>query len=212
MTVRFILASASPARLRTLRDAGVEPEVMISGIDEAAVSDDSPAELARVLAELKARAVAQAVGQRPALVLGCDSLLEIDGQALGKPDSVADAESRWRRMRGRAGVLHTGHCLMDTGSARGASATASTVVHFADVSDEEIAAYCTTGEPTQVAGAFTIDGLGGWFVDAVEGDYHNVVGLSLPLLRQMLTGLGYRIVDLGYPGPQAARPSGRCLP
>ena len=102
-------------------------------------------------------------------------------------------------MRGRTGVLHTGHCLLDTAHARGASTTVSTLVHFADVTDDEIDAYCATGEPTQVAGAFTIDGLGGWFVDAVEGDHHNVVGLSLPALRQMLRGLGYGVADLGYP-------------
>ena len=204
-TVRFVLASASPARLRTLRDAGIEPEVMVSGVDEDGVTADTPAELARALAELKAEAVTRTLGDAPALVLGCDSLLELGGQALGKPGSAAEAATRWLRMRGQVGVLHTGHCLLDNGRAVGASTTVSTLVHFADVSDEEIDAYCATGEPTQVAGAFTIDGLGGWFVDAVEGDHHNVVGLSLPVLRQMLGGLGYRVTDLGYPTAQAVQ-------
>jgi len=204
-TVRFVLASASPARLRTLRDAGVEPEVIVSGVDEDGVTADTPAELARALAGLKAEAVTRTLGDAPALVLGCDSLLELGGQALGKPGSAAEAATRWLRMRGQVGVLHTGHCLLDNGKAVGASTTVSTLVHFADVSDEEIDAYCATGEPTQVAGAFTIDGLGGWFVDAVEGDHHNVVGLSLPVLRQMLGGLGYRVTDLGYPTAQAVQ-------
>jgi septum formation protein len=195
--VRFVLASASPARLSTLRNAGVEPEVIVSGVDEESVTAGSPADLARTLAEHKAGAVGR--GLSDALVLGCDSVLEFDGEALGKPASAAEAATRWRAMRGRAGVLHTGHCLLDTSTARGGSVTVSTLVHFADATDDEIEAYCATGEPQRVAGAFTIDGLGGWFVDAVEGDHHNVVGLSLPALRTMLHGLGYTLADIGYP-------------
>ncbi|MGH8963259.1 MAG: Maf family protein [Jatrophihabitantaceae bacterium] len=194
----MVLASASPARLRTLRDAGVRPEVIVSGVDEDGLSAASPAELVQLLADAKAGAVAARL-EPPALVLGCDSLLEFDGQALGKPESLEVAVARWQLMRGRSGTLHTGHCLIEVGSARTTHATASTLVRFADVTDDEIEAYCGSGEPANVAGAFTIDGLGGWFVESVEGDHHNVVGLSLPLLRRMLCELNYSLTDLGYP-------------
>ena len=133
--------------------------------------------------------VARADLPTAALVLGCDSVLELDGEALGKPGDAAEARTRWRAMRGRSAVLHTGHALHDTASLRVAAATASTVVHFADVSDAEIDAYVATGEPLHVAGAFTVDGLGGAFVTGIEGDHHNVVGLSLPLLRDLLAEL-----------------------
>jgi septum formation protein len=194
MTV-LVLASASPARLSTLRAAGVEPRVVVSGVDETLVSDLAPGDLALRLAELKCDAVAAGT-TGGALVLGCDSVLELDGQALGKPDDAADAVRRWEAMRGRSGVLRTGHCLRDTAAGTRASATASTVVHFADVTDAEIAAYVATGEPLQVAGAFTVDGLGGAFVTGIEGDHHNVVGLSLPLLRDLLAELGHVWTDL----------------
>ena len=128
-------------------------------------------------------------------MLGCDSVLDLDGEALGKPADAADAVARWRRMRGRSGVLVTGHCLIDTTTGRDAAEIASTVVHFADLSDEEIDAYVGTGEPLRVAGAFTIDGLGGPYVDGIEGDPHNVVGLSLPLLRQSAARPGPAIRD-----------------
>jgi septum formation protein len=128
-------------------------------------------------------------------------VLELDGDALGKPRDAADAVERWHRMRGRTGVLHTGHCVVDTTTGRDAAEVASTVVHFADVTDEEVEAYVGTGEPLRVAGAFTIDGLGGPFVEGVEGDPHNVVGLSLPLLRRMLADLGHSFVDLRRGGP-----------
>ena len=123
-------------------------------------------------------------------------MLDLDGEALGKPDDAADAVRRWQSMRGRSGVLHTGHCLRDTAAGTRASATASTVVHFADVTDAEITAYVATGEPLHVAGAFTVDGLGGAFVTGIEGDHHNVVGLSLPLLRDLLAELGHDWTDL----------------
>jgi len=202
---RLVLASASPARLATLRSAGVEPTVIVSGVDEAQVDGLPPAELALQLAELKCAAVAGRDDvPEGALVLGCDSVLELDGTALGKPEDAEEATRRWREMRGRSGVLHSGHSLRDTADGRVASATASTVVHFADVTDEEIAAYVATGEPLNVAGAFTIDGLGGAFVSGVEGDHHTVVGLSLPLLRELMAELGHRWTDLWASSPPSA--------
>jgi septum formation protein len=191
----LVLASASPARLATLKAAGVEPSVVVSGVDESQVTGLPPAELAQRLAELKCAAVAAEVGGAR-LVLGCDSVLELDGAALGKPEDADEAVARWRMMRGRTGVLHTGHCLTDTSSGRCAVATGSTVVHFADLTDDEITAYVESGEPLQVAGAFTIDGLGGAFVTGIEGDHHNVVGLSLPLLRDLVAELGHSWTDL----------------
>ncbi|WP_296602547.1 nucleoside triphosphate pyrophosphatase [Nocardioides sp.] len=188
----LVLASASPARLATLRSAGLDPTVVVSGVDESQLDGLPPAELALQLAELKSAAVA-ARDDLPtdALVLGCDSVLELDGAALGKPADPAEAVDRWRAMRGRSGVLLTGHCLTDTASGQVAAATAATTVHFADVSDEEITAYVATGEPLLVAGAFTVDGLGGAFVTGIEGDHHNVVGVSLPLLRELVAELGH---------------------
>jgi septum formation protein len=188
----LVLASQSPARLATLRRAGIDPIVIVSGVDESQVAGVPPAELALRLAELKCSAVAGR-DDLPAqcLVLGCDSVLELDGRALGKPDDAAEATARWQEMRGRSAVLHTGHSLRDTATGEAVSATASTTVHFADVTDEEIRAYVATGEPLHVAGAFTVDGLGGAYVTGIEGDHHNVVGVSLPLLRQLATQLGH---------------------
>jgi septum formation protein len=197
VTTPLVLASASPARRTTLRAAGLDPIVIVSGVDESQLVDLPPAELALQLAELKCAAVAGR-DEVPvdALVLGCDSVLELDGEALGKPLDVEDARARWRAMRGRSGVLHSGHCLRDAASGRVAAATGSTTVHFADVSDAEIDAYVATGEPLAVAGAFTVDGLGGAFVRGIEGDHHNVVGLSLPLLRELVLELGHAWPDL----------------
>jgi len=191
----LVLASASPARLATLRAAGVEPLVIVSGVDEAQVADVPPVELALQLAELKCAAVAgRDEVPAGALVLGCDSVLELDGEPFGKPEDAATARERWRTMRGRSGVLHTGHALRE--GDRVAAATASTVVHFAHVSDDEIDDYIATGEPLEVAGAFTVDGLGGAFVTGIEGDHHNVVGVSLPLLRDLVAELGHRWTSL----------------
>jgi len=212
--VRLVLASQSPARLATLAAAGVTPRVVVSDVDEPAVLDAAragfggdlePADAVLVLAQAKAEDVSArleagadddaddgADDDGSALVLGCDSMLELDGEVLGKPTDADDARRRWRAMRGRAAVLHTGHWLVDlrdaddggTGGTLGA--TSSTTVHFADLDDEEIDAYVASGEPLHVAGAFTIDGLGGPYVDRIEGDHHGVVGLSLPLLRELL--------------------------
>ena len=184
----FVLASASPARLATLRSAGLDPVVVVSGVDESVLDGLPPAELAVGLAELKCRAVLER-DEVPegALVLGCDSVLELDGQALGKPGSPEEATRRWAAMRGRSGVLRTGHCLRDTASGEERSVTASTTVHFASPSDEEVAAYVDRGE------------LGGAFVRGIEGDHHNVVGVSLPVLREMVGELGHRWTDLWAP-------------
>jgi len=200
-----VLASASPARLATLRAAGVDPEVVVSGVDEDGVEGGSPSATALTLARMKASAVAQRLGGDrlhvgPELVLGCDSVFELDGLAYGKPKDPEQAMVRWRAMRGRTGTLHTGHHLIDLGSDRSVEAVGSADVTFADVTDEEVEAYVATGEPLAVAGGFTIDGLGGPFVTAVEGDPHTVVGLSLPLLRRLLA-------ELGHPWPTLWRPT-----
>jgi septum formation protein len=215
--MRFVLASASPARRALLQAAGVEPEVVVSGVDEDTVSGP-PGELALVLAEHKARAVADRLALEvagpasgpstgPTLVLGCDSVLERDGAAFGKPTDAADAVARWRKMRGQEGLLHTGHCLVALGGHvagsgadhRSVSALASATVRFGQPSDAEIDAYVATGEPLQVAGGFTLDRLGGWFVDGIDGDPGTVLGLSLPLLRRMLADLGIGVPSLWPP-------------
>ncbi|MEU1091177.1 nucleoside triphosphate pyrophosphatase [Streptomyces sp. NPDC005576] len=193
---RLVLASASPARLGLLRQAGFAPDKIVSGVDEDALSAPTPGELALVLARAKATAVAALPEAAGALVVGCDSVLDLDGEALGKPADAEEATARWQAMRSRAGVLRTGHSVIDTASGRTASATASTVVRFGDPTDAEIAAYVATGEPLHVAGAFTLDGLSGPFVDSIEGDHSNVIGLSLPLLRRLLGELGVSVTEL----------------
>ncbi|GAA1556622.1 hypothetical protein GCM10009789_07440 [Kribbella sancticallisti] len=175
--------------MKTLRSAGVEPEVIVSGVDEDHVTAENPGELARTLATLKARAVVATLTDH-ATVLGCDSVLEIDGEAYGKPGTPEIARERLRLMSGRSGILHTGHCLFDTTTRQEIRELASTTVHFAELTDDEIDAYVATGEPLVVAGSFTVDGIGGPFVTGIDGDYHNVVGVSLPLLRRMLADVG----------------------
>jgi septum formation protein len=193
----LVLASASPARLGLLKQAGFDPRVVVSGVDEDAISAPTPGELARLLAEAKAAAVAGGgMLEGGELVLGCDSVLDLDGRALGKPADTAEATARWQAMRGREGVLRTGHCVIDTASGRQVSATASTTVRFGTPDDAEIAAYVACGEPLHVAGAFTLDGRSAPFVDGVDGDPGNVIGLSLPLLRSLLAELDVRITDL----------------
>lgn len=211
--MRVVLGSASPARLATLRAAGVEPEVIISGVDEDNVTAKTPADLAGVLATLKGDAVAaklsRATHPEPAVVIGCDSVFEFEGQPLGKPGTPDIARIRARHMRGGHGVLHTGHRVIfwdpDLGrSTRATTEVASTDVWFGDPSDDELDAYIATGEPLQVAGGFTIDGLGGPFIERILGDHHNVVGISLPLLRRILASWGISWYQLRLNGPVAA--------
>jgi septum formation protein len=190
----IILASASPARLAMLRAAGLEPKVIVSGVDETAIDAATPAELAGLLAQAKATAVAANLEQ--GLVIGCDSLLDLDGRALGKPASAAEAAARWREMSGRTGTLVTGHCVIDATTRRQAAAVAATKVRFGTPSEAEIDAYVASGEPLHVAGAFTLDGRGGWFVDGIDGDHGNVLGVSLPLLRRLFADLGVSVTAL----------------
>jgi septum formation protein len=194
---RLILASASPARRALLNAAGIEAEVMVSGVDESTVEAEDAYALCLALARMKARAIAAELPADPSiLVLGCDSVLAFEGEIFGKPESADQAAKRWAMMRGRSGVLHTAHHLTGLVSGRQAEAVGTTVVHFADITDEEIAAYVATGEPLNVAGSFTIDGRGGAFVERIEGDSGNVIGLSLPLLRKLLIEMGVSITSL----------------
>jgi len=191
---RLVLASGSAGRLGVLRAAGIDPEVVVSGVDESCDEHLSTADMAVLLAERKASAVASL---RPdALVLGCDSMLEFEEQALGKPLTPEHAIALWRRLAGRQGTLYTGHCLVEGASGRLIRAVAGTVVRFGTLTEAELAAYVASGEPLAVAGAFSIDGLGASFVDSIDGDPGNVIGLSMPLLRRMLAELGIAITDL----------------
>lgn len=205
----IVLASQSPGRLSVLRSAGVEPLVRVSEVDEAQVlagleSASAPQKvqaLARakavdVAGHLSAQQVAQAGGQGGCVVVGCDSMLELDGELVGKPGSARKVVERWQVMRGRSAVLHTGHFLVRVADGATAEGVSSAVVRFGSPSDAEIAAYAATGEPQWCAGAFTLEGLGGAFIEGVEGDPHGVVGLSLPLLRRLLAGLGVVWTDL----------------
>jgi septum formation protein len=194
---RLVLASASPARLSLLRQAGLAPEVVVSDVDESAVRAPRVAEQVALLAAAKAAEVAKK--ESDALVIGADSLLEFTGKPLGKPADAAEARDRWRRMSGRSGILHTGQALFDVQDSAVVSrdiAVASTVVYFASPTPQELEAYLATGEPLAVAGAFTLDGLGAPFVRRVEGDPAAVVGLSLTVLRTQLSKRGLAITDL----------------
>ena len=195
---RLVLASASSGRLAVLRAAGLDPEVVVSGVDEDDVVAP-PAALSLELAQRKAVAVAGSLSGGRALVVGCDSVLELDGLGLGKPATPAEALERWQAMAGHTGVLHTGHCVVDTASGAQVSRVGSTVVHFGEPDETELAAYVASGEPLRLAGAFSIDGLAGPVVEGIEGDHGNVIGLSLPLLRRLLADLGVRITDLWRP-------------
>jgi septum formation protein len=203
--MNLVLASASPARLAVLTAAGIHPHVIVSGVDEDSVEAANAEALCAVLARMKANAVAARIRKHelgtdlPAggtVVLGCDSLLAFDGQIFGKPDGHEDARKRWQAMRGRDGVLHTGHCLIDLAGNRAVEEVASTTVRFADLTDAEIDAYVDSGEPLDVAGAFKMDGLGGPFVERIEGDPSTIIGLSLPTLRHLLLRLDLTVMSL----------------
>lgn len=191
----FVLASASPSRRRLLEQAGVAPLILVSGVDEEAIEGAMQHQPVPDVALALARAKAEAVGLLPevpedALVLGCDSIFEVDGVRLGKPPSPEEALRRWQRMRGRSGTLHTGHWLMDMAAGTAIGETVSTVVDMVDAPDEEIAAYIATGEPLLVAGGFTLDDLGAPYVAGVHGDPGNVIGVSLPAVRRLALALG----------------------
>ncbi len=190
----LVLASASPARLALLRGAGLDPKVIVSGVDESEFRADTPAALVALLAQAKADTVAARLDR--GLVIGCDSMLDLDGRALGKPGTAKEATALWREMSGRTGTLLTGHCLVDAATGRRAAGVAATSVRFGEPSDDEIAAYVASGEPLRVAGAFTLDGRGGWFVNGIDGDHGNVLGISLPLLRRLLAEFGVAVPTL----------------
>lgn len=204
---RLVLGSASPGRLALLRRAGIDPMVVVSGVDEDPVvaalgPDASPAEVVCALAQSKAERVAAKLDEALAadsVVVGCDSMLDVVGRLVGKPGSAGAAKSQWRAVGGKVGHLHTGHCLLrlrDGAVVQSEVESACTTVHFATPTDVDLDAYVASGEPLHVAGGFTIDGLGGWFVDRIEGDPSNVIGLSLPLTRRLLARMGLSVTDL----------------
>jgi septum formation protein len=204
MAARLVLASGSDTRLRVLRNAGIDPIVSVSGVDENAEGLTTEAAVS-VLAERKAAAVATRFGLSKAggpLVLGCDSLLDLDGVTFAKPSSPIEADQMWARLSGSTATLYTGHCLIGHSdrligdSERRLCEVAATSVRFGSPSAEEITAYVSSGEPMSMAGAFSIDGLGAPFVDRIDGDPSNVLGLSLPLFRKMLADFGVRIIDM----------------
>ncbi|SEM17611.1 Maf family protein [Rhodococcus maanshanensis] len=203
----LVLASASPARLTVLRKAGVEPFVLVSGVDEDAVQEAlgpsaAPSRVVTELARAKATAVLSELPAEvaaDAVVIGCDSMLLIDGTLQGKPHTADVARARWRSMMGRSGTLLTGHCVLrvrDGATVGEASADSATIVHFGTPSGDDLEAYLESGEPMQVAGAFTLDGLGGWFIDRIEGDPSSVIGIGLPLVRRLLGEVGVGISEL----------------
>lgn len=196
MLPKIVLASASPSRRRLLESSGITPEILVSGVDEedSAYATLTPSELVLALAIVKAHTVKKLIDY-PALIIGCDSTFEFQGQSLGKPITKEKAIERAKLLRGNSGVLYTGHCIIDTTKEIEVSDIAATRVHFAEMSDSEIEAYVETGEPLNVAGGFTLDGKSAPFIARVEGETSNVIGLSLPLLKRALTSLGYNWFD-----------------
>jgi septum formation protein len=206
--VRVVLASASPARKAVLRAAGLDPLVEVADVDEdallAAMPQASPAEKVTQLAAAKATTVARRIGgaHPDAVVIGCDSMLHVGGELVGKPGDPETARRRWKAMAGGTGDLVTGHAVLRLAESeidRVAEGHAVTTVSFADLSEAELEAYLATGEPLAVAGAFTLDGKGGWFVEGIDGDPSNVIGISLPLVRRLLAGVGVQVTDLWEP-------------
>jgi septum formation protein len=193
MLPRFILASASPARRRLLQTAGIEPIVRQSDFDESQIQSDNPQELVEILAYKKAETVSREFPD--ALILGCDSVLSIDGEIHGKPTSPQAAIERWQKMRGNIGILYTGHALLDGTKARQVIRCGITTVYFAPIDDRLIIDYVNSQEPLKCAGGFALEGRGGLLIEKIEGCHSNVIGLSLPLLRQMFAILGYEITD-----------------
>jgi septum formation protein len=194
---KLILASTSPARKKLMLEAGLNFQITPPGVDEDALvfqmKPSTPKDLTQLLANAKARAV---IKDHPeSLVIGCDSALWFDGEILGKPLESAVAIARWKRMRGQSGELFSGHCVIDTKTNQVSQRVTSTKVFFAELTDQQIERYVRTREPLQVAGAFTIDGMGGAFIERIEGDYHTVVGLSLVALRKMIEELGHNYQD-----------------
>lgn len=192
---RLVLASASPVRRRVLLEAGFDPEVIVSGALEDDVTGPTAA-VAETLAERKARVVAERLTREDAIVLGCDSVLDVDGETRGKAPTLEVARAWWASVAGRSAVLHSGLCVLDTATGRAATGVASTTIHYGCPSEREMDAYLATGEPLHVAGGFTIDGYAAPFVDRIDGDHAAVLGLSLPLLRRLLADLGIEITDL----------------
>ena len=192
----FVLASASPARRRLLQTAGIEPIVRVSDFDESQIKLSDPKQLVNTLAQSKAEVVAAEF--ESALIMGCDSVLFVNGEIYGKPVDAIEAIARWQKMRGQIGELYTGHALIDLSQNRTLVRCQVTRVYFAQISDRAIEAYVATGEPLKCAGGFALEGRGGLFVEKLEGCHSNVIGLSLPLLRQMLADLGYDVIDFWH--------------
>lgn len=197
MLPEIILASASPARLKLLQSIGITPTIRVSAIDEeAAVQTHAwirPSDIALGLAVLKAEDIVNSGVSTPSIVIGCDSVMEQDGVALGKPENVEIAGQRLRALSGSFGTLHTGHCVIYCSGSTNVmiSRLVSTDVYFHDLSEKEISAYISTGEPLRVAGSFTLDALGAPFIKSISGEASNVVGLSLPTLRLVFQELGF---------------------